>query len=278
MLDIGIEFPEKKPYLNIGCGPNYSHDWFNIDSASGNSDVIVYNILSGLPFRNDSLEVIYSSHVLEHLREEEAIRLLQECFRTLKKGGILRIVIPDLEDIIDEYLRLRKSLSEDPSNEIIALKYKWILLEMFDQPSRNYTGGQMKEFIQSDGVKIEEYIKNRLGSIADELFETGRKVPMANGKENFSFLKIIKRLINKIRLSDREKELIATGKFRESGEVHFWMYDKVSIKRLLTGMNFSSVSFMTAITSNIKDWEFYNLDIVNNKILHRSSIFVEAVK
>jgi predicted SAM-dependent methyltransferase len=52
---------------------------------------------------DSSVEVIYSSHVLEHLDQREVELYLKEAWRVLCPGGILRLVVPDLALIIDKY-------------------------------------------------------------------------------------------------------------------------------------------------------------------------------
>jgi predicted SAM-dependent methyltransferase len=50
----------------------------------------------GLPFDADCVDVIYSSHMLEHLFREDAVKLLRDAHRALKPGGLIRIAVPDL--------------------------------------------------------------------------------------------------------------------------------------------------------------------------------------
>jgi predicted SAM-dependent methyltransferase len=57
-----------------------------------------------LPFPDGSVAAVYASHVLEHLYREEGQRLVKESYRVLAQGGILRVVVPDLEAIIQEYM------------------------------------------------------------------------------------------------------------------------------------------------------------------------------
>lgn len=58
----------------------------------------------GLPYARDSVEVIYSSHMLEHLPREEAETFLRETYRVLAPGGRLRLAVPDLERKARVYL------------------------------------------------------------------------------------------------------------------------------------------------------------------------------
>ena len=67
-------------------------------------DILVHDLRKPLPFPDGYAGAVYGSHVLEHLWLAEAERLLAECFRVLEPGGVLRIVVPDLRAIVQEYL------------------------------------------------------------------------------------------------------------------------------------------------------------------------------
>lgn len=56
-----------------------------------------------LPFPDDSLRAIYSSHTFEHLHVDVAERALAECHRVLAPGGVLRIAVPNLDNIVAHY-------------------------------------------------------------------------------------------------------------------------------------------------------------------------------
>ena len=53
---------------------------------------VVCDFSSGLPFQDDALDIILISNVLEHIPEPD--KFLKECFRTLKKGGVLLGSVP----------------------------------------------------------------------------------------------------------------------------------------------------------------------------------------
>lgn len=59
-------------------------------------DVINHNVVNGLPFKDSSVDCIFSSHFIEHLSFEEAINFFKECHRVLKPNGILRTICPDI--------------------------------------------------------------------------------------------------------------------------------------------------------------------------------------
>ena len=56
--------------------------------------------------------MIYSSHTLEHLTRQDGRKLLAQCHRVLCKGGIIRLVVPDLRAIVDEYIEGRYRADE----------------------------------------------------------------------------------------------------------------------------------------------------------------------
>jgi len=73
-------------------------------STPWSSSIFIHDIRKALPFPDSSVAAIYASHVLEHLYHEEAQRLVRESWRVLAAGGVLRVVVPDLEAIVREYM------------------------------------------------------------------------------------------------------------------------------------------------------------------------------
>lgn len=55
------------------------------------------------PYPDESFDVVFSSHFLEHLFPDEAAFCLTETYRVLRSGGVCRVVVPDLDKIISEY-------------------------------------------------------------------------------------------------------------------------------------------------------------------------------
>lgn len=118
--------------LNLGCGLLTSPGWVNLDGSWNArlakhpvlrralsflhilppdkmnipwpSTIFLHDVRKPLPFPGASASAVYSSHMLEHLYFEEGRRLIQESFRVLAPGGILRVVVPDLHAIVREYL------------------------------------------------------------------------------------------------------------------------------------------------------------------------------
>jgi len=67
-----------------------------------NLRLIYFDVRFGLPFRNEIIPYIYSSHFLEHLKEVEAEILLKECFRVMKAKAIIRIAVPSIDFEIEK--------------------------------------------------------------------------------------------------------------------------------------------------------------------------------
>jgi predicted SAM-dependent methyltransferase len=144
--------------LNLGCGPNAPPGWLNVDGswnawfsnhrvlrkvletvrvidpnrgAQWKVRPLVHDLTKPLPFGENSFSSVYASHVLEHLYLVEAQRLLSECKRVLRAGGVIRMVVPDLRTMVTAYLeskngggptRSEKSTAADKLNEMLAFR------------------------------------------------------------------------------------------------------------------------------------------------------------
>jgi len=84
---------------------------------------------TALPFAAGSAEVVYSSHMLEHLTREEAQAFLNEAFRILRPGGWLRLVVPDLRRRAESYVSGATGADEFVESLIMATPRPRTLLE-----------------------------------------------------------------------------------------------------------------------------------------------------
>ena len=73
----------------------------------------VHDLTKGIPHPDGSVDVVYSSHMLEHLTREQGENLLKECHRVLKPGGLLRVIVPDMERLSRAYLEGDRALFHD---------------------------------------------------------------------------------------------------------------------------------------------------------------------
>ena len=96
--------------LNIGCGRrDFGEDWDHID-GSDYPHIKSHNIIN-LPYENNSVDLIYASHVFEYFDREEAIIVLENWKKVLKIGGILRLAVPDFEACAKLYVEKGYPLS-----------------------------------------------------------------------------------------------------------------------------------------------------------------------
>ncbi len=271
----------KLNYLNLGCGSKFHNDWINIDMVSHHPSVISYNLVKGIPYPDNQMDVIYHSQVLEHIPKGDAPGFIKECLRVLKPGGIMRIVVPDLENIATEYLNHLKKNIDNPTVNTEA-DYDWILLEMYDQTVRNNSGGLMAEYLKKPNIVNEEYILGRSGAIGKLIRNDSSEVIMPKT----GIINILKRLVRKIlNFSVSNIKSLTTSKrsrigaFRLGGEVHMWMYDRFSLSRLLTECGFSEVKVKNPFNSDISNWGDYELDVKDGQIFDSvHALFIEAKK
>ena len=251
--------------LNLGCGLSFHPEWTNVDFTSRAKGVIEHDLMKGLPFADESFDVVYHSHLIEHFPKSYTPVFLKECFRVLRHGGIIRIATPDLEQIARLYLSLLDKA--DKGDKSAQDKYEWILIELFDQIVRNKSGGEMLKYWKQNPMPAEDFVINRVGS---EVLNT-----LHNLRKNNQIPKQEKFTDKPLTINDP----IDIGHFRLSGEVHQWMYDRFSLKKLLFKTGFNNANICEANESSIPNFNSYLLDIEpDGSVRKPDSIYVEARK
>lgn len=280
-----MDIPEHKlPFLNVGCGNKFHPDWVNVDMHPNHPDVLHCNLMQGIPFPDNSFEVVYHSQVLEHFPRDRAPDFLRECHRVLKPGGILRVVVPDLENIVDEYKKHLRQLKKG-SNKKTAASYDWVVLELLDQSVRHHSGGMMAEYLQQKPLPNQKYIVERIGAPGSANIEqhyAGQRKSLGQLVKKHGLFGL---LAKALRLTqERVKGLLLgeryrIGRFRTGGEIHLWMYDSFSLPRLLKACQFKQIKIQKPTRSDIADWSSYHLDMnQDGQIYDPTSLFVEARK
>lgn len=123
--------------INLGCGLAITKGWINVDGslnalvaswpnslhrllyrASGANryytceqycslleehEFVHHDLAYGIPFADQSVDFVYSSHFLEHMHKQDATHLMQESFRVLRPGGVIRVCVPDLAYAVSLY-------------------------------------------------------------------------------------------------------------------------------------------------------------------------------
>ena len=112
--------------LNLGCGSQVPDGWVNVDYALGarfmkipffrafnrkvrlfnldwNEKTYLHDLTKKFPWADSSIDIVYSSHILEHFSKEAGRKFLAEWHRVIRRNGIIRIVVPDLRHNVIEY-------------------------------------------------------------------------------------------------------------------------------------------------------------------------------
>lgn len=211
-------------FLNLGCGAAFSTapEWLNLDShplPGRERHVVSYELALGIPFADGRFEAVYHSHFFEHLPRRMAEPFLRECLRVLRPGGILRIVVPDLERSLRGYLAcLEEARSGAPGAQERLL---WMQAELLDQLVRQRPEDNLQAMLwMHSSPELADFIRSRAGSEFENLPRSG---PAPSGTL----------------IPEQPLGLPVPGSlFPASGECHQWMYDSVSLMALLQAAGF----------------------------------------
>jgi predicted SAM-dependent methyltransferase len=91
----------KPTYINLGSGADDFEGFIGVDmfgTANYGAD-LRYPLL----IDDNSVDGIFTEHTLEHLTYEQDRRLLDECFRIMKSGARIRVVLPDVSLFVTHY-------------------------------------------------------------------------------------------------------------------------------------------------------------------------------
>lgn len=84
--------------LQLGTGANPYDGWLNTDVIDfrRRDEVVYLDAAKPFPLPDDSFDVVYSEHMIEHLTYDDGLHCLRECFRVLRPGGRVRVATPSL--------------------------------------------------------------------------------------------------------------------------------------------------------------------------------------
>lgn len=88
--------------LHIGCGYNILGGWLNTDINIEHADIF-QDAGKRFPFNESTFDYVFCENFIEHIPYEKGRFFIQECYRVLKKDGILRVATPDLKLLIRMY-------------------------------------------------------------------------------------------------------------------------------------------------------------------------------
>lgn len=152
--------------INLGCGPKTSELCINVDWSiyiilnqnrwllpllaplighdrvqrvkAMRGKTLCRDLKKGIPFPDSSVDAVYHSHLMEHIDRDAIPAFQKEIYRVLKPGGIQRLCVPDLEQLISEY---NDSLSADDLTREASLRHDTSIAEIFEQSVRRASAG-----------------------------------------------------------------------------------------------------------------------------------------
>jgi SAM-dependent methyltransferase len=260
--------------LNLACGDQAHPEWTNVEfwphcvryrapllgrafrrldrdkehrNARG-APMRFTDLRDGIPYPDESFDAVYHSNFLEHLDRADAEGLLRECRRVLRPGGVLRVVVPDLEVQARAYLdALAAARAGEAGGED---RHRWALVELYDPVTRRELGGEMQAWMDAGWPWAEG---------AAPAARPAAAPPDARTRLRWA--------------------LIGRPTPDRTGEVHRTAWDAVSLAGALVAAGFEEPVFLSPEESGIEGWERYRLDTVEGgRPRHFDCLYAEAVR
>jgi predicted SAM-dependent methyltransferase len=137
--------------VNVGSFRTMFNGWINIDqhplqafASNWGYDYRQYDVRNGLLFTSGSVDLVFASHFLEHLTYEEGAAFLKECWRVMKDGAVIRLLVPDAGRLIRNYTENKLSqfdeLNDGCAETALEANKLWSILlaghsAIYDSPS-----------------------------------------------------------------------------------------------------------------------------------------------
>lgn len=168
---LSLPEPDNKLKLNIGTFTNMAHyGWLNLDivqlhefAKANHFKFIHMDATQTMRLEPNTVDLIATSHMLEHLNYKEGLHFLKDCYRVLKSGGTIRIAVPDGERMIKMYLENKLGIFDDinqacADNKSQAVKLWSVLI---DQHKIIYDWETLKQIGEEAGFVVERRAFNQ---------------------------------------------------------------------------------------------------------------------
>jgi predicted SAM-dependent methyltransferase len=138
--------------IHLGCGSIDHPDFINIDGLPAPHVHYIRAIDNLTLFKDNSVDLVYASHCLEHFPHHQISKVLAEWFRVLKQGGILRLSVPDFDLLLKIYQENNNDLNTILTSLMGVQNYKFNFhMTVFNQST-------LDTFLKSTGFrKIREW-------------------------------------------------------------------------------------------------------------------------
>jgi predicted SAM-dependent methyltransferase len=102
-----LEKKDEPVKLEIGAGPKKGENgWTTLDVCGGVD--LFWDLQKKMPFNDNSVQEVYSCHVLEHFWYKDLMILLKDIYRILKPGGKISVVVPNARLFVEGYAHPEK--------------------------------------------------------------------------------------------------------------------------------------------------------------------------
>ena len=272
--------------INLGCGSVFveSPEWINLDFTASSPAVRQANLLGRLPLESDTAQLVYASHFLEHIPRSDIHAFLRECLRVLRPGGVLRLVLPDLEEMARTYLALRDAGEHERAD--------FLVLEIVDQCVRRESGGELGRLygrVRDASVQHREmidFISERTGEdLTDKISPNNSsliRILFEKPKAIFpAFTRQARRYWIGAVLCALPSAFVAQSVSLASvGERHHWLWDFHQLQNALQAAGFADVRRQSASSSAVEDFPFCALDLDCEGRPRKGveSMYIEAIK
>lgn len=259
-------------FLNLACGATFvdTPQWLNLDYLPLSPAVRQADLLGRLPVADACLKLVYCSHFVEHVPRTHVLDLLQECHRVLEPGGLLRLVVPDLQEMCSRYLQARNAGEHELANAVV--------LEILDQCVRKRPGGELADFyggVQSNPAQkaMRQFIFERSGETLAAPGPAAR-APFTARLRNAVERRYIRTLVRLLPRAFRQQNV----SLAEVGELHAWLYDAHTLGSLLQQAGFAQVQVMAFNRSSDPAFPLVPLDATPQGQARKGqqSLFLEA--
>ena len=178
--------------LNLACGTKMHWEWNNVDFSpyaylrhhkkaadlarkvglitplrqerleQVDPDIVYWDLRKGIPFEPGSFDAVYHSHFLEHLDRDVGPIVLQQCYHALKPGGVLRVVVPDLQYLTRQYLAAVEERKQ--SRPQATEKHSRAVDDLIDQMVRSDFSGKAANPL---AARIEKFVRGNAAAAGE---------------------------------------------------------------------------------------------------------------
>ena len=108
---------KKERFLELGPGNARIPGFETMNLVKDEVTDYVGDVVGNLPFRDDAFDIVYASHILEHVPWYQVDNVLGEWRRILKPGGRLEIWVPYAQKIAKAFVAAEETGDTDWQND-----------------------------------------------------------------------------------------------------------------------------------------------------------------